>query len=85
MWKVYKWNGEYIQGELVSSHSTEDTALKAAKKTIKYARAEKSKLPTFKARNEIVIWLDDKGGTPLGLINKKTRKTKKGDAMVSTG
>ena len=73
MWKVYKWNGHYIQGDLISSHSSESAALKAAKKIIKYAKAEKSKLPAFKARKEIVIWLDAKDGTPLGLINKKTK------------
>jgi len=82
MWKVYKWNGSYIQGDLISSHSSEAAALKAAKKIIKYAKAEKSKLPVFKGCREVVIWLDAEDGTPLGLINKKT---KKGDAMVSTG
>ena len=27
MWKVYKYNGHYIQGDLVSKHKTEDAAL----------------------------------------------------------
>ena len=36
MWKVYKWDGHYIMGELVSKHSTESAALKAAKKSIKF-------------------------------------------------
>ena len=84
MWKVYKWDGRYIQGKFISEHSTEAAALGKAKKKINYSRATKSKLPTFKARGETVIWLDKEDGTPIGMIIKKTRK-KKGDAMVSTG
>jgi len=71
-------------GEFISKHSTEAAALKAAKKKINYARTERSTLPSFKANNEIVIWLDCDNGTPMGLIVKKIRK-KKGDEMVSTG
>jgi len=71
-------------GEFISKHSTEAAALKAAKKKINYARTERSTLPSFKASNEIVIWLDSDNGTPMGLIIKKTRK-KKGDETVSTG
>ena len=84
MWKVYKWNGKYIQGDFISQHSTEKSALGKAKKKINYSRATKSKLPTFKARGQTVIWLDKEDGTPIGMIIKKTRK-KKGDAMASTG
>jgi|TARA_R110000824_G_scaffold314654_3_gene501529 hypothetical protein len=87
MWKVYKWNGHYIMGDLVSEHSTETAALKAAKKKLKYARSEKSTLQAFKSRNETVIWLDAANGTPLGLIIKKTNKKSKkikGDATAST-
>ena len=36
MWRVYKWDGHYIMGKLVSKHSTEAAALKAAKKSIKF-------------------------------------------------
>ena len=32
MWKIYKWNGHYIQGDFVSKHSSEDAALKKAAK-----------------------------------------------------
>jgi len=83
MWKVYKWDGHYIQGEFISEHSTEKAALSKAKKKINYLKAVKSKLLAFKQRGEVVIWLDGEGGTPMGLIIKKTRK-KKGDAKVST-
>ena len=34
MWKVYKYDGNYIQGELISKHTSENAALKAAKKSI---------------------------------------------------
>ena len=84
MWKVYKWNGKYIQGDFISQHSTEKVALAKAKKKINYSRATKSKLPTYKVRGETVIWLDKEDGTPIGVIVKKVRK-KKGDAMASTG
>ena len=36
MWKVYKWNGIYIQGDLISQHKTESAALKKAKKEINF-------------------------------------------------
>jgi hypothetical protein len=84
-WKVWKWDGHYIQGELISSHTTEAAALKKAKKEIKYLKATKSKLDR---KDQIVIWLDGKGGTPLGVITKKINKKAKktnGGAPVSTG
>ena len=73
-WKVWKWDGHYIQGELLSSHSSESAALKKAKKEIKYLNAVKEE-----KKNEIVIWLDGENGQPLGVITKKKRKKKKGD------
>ena len=68
MWKVYKWDGHYIQGEFISKHSSEDAALKKAAKEIKFTFAEKSRID-----KETRIWLDDKQHTPLGIIVKKTR------------
>ena len=32
MWKLYKYNGRYIMGDLISSHKTESAAMKKAKK-----------------------------------------------------
>ena len=78
-WKVWKWDGRYIQGELLSSHTSEAAALKKAKKEIKYLNAVKEE-----SKNEITIWLDGETGTPLGVITKKKRK-KKGDDKDSTG
>jgi hypothetical protein len=68
MWKVYKWNGHYIMGDLVSKHSSEDAALKKAAKEIKFTFADKTKKD-----KETCIWLDDKNHTPLGVIIKKSR------------
>jgi hypothetical protein len=68
MWKLYKYNGKYIQGDLLSKHSSEDAALKAAKKKINYTFCEKQK-----RNKEIRIWLDDTDHTPMGIIVKKTR------------
>jgi|TARA_R110002020_G_scaffold37239_1_gene112398 hypothetical protein len=68
MWKLYKYNGHYIQGELLSKHSSEEAALKKAKKEIKHTHTEK-----VKQNKEIIIWLDDKNHNPVGMIVKKTR------------
>ena len=68
MWKFYKWNGHYIQGDLVSKHSSEDAALKKAKKEINFTFADKQKKD-----KETRIWLDDKNHTPIGIIVKKTK------------
>lgn len=71
MWKVYKYNGHYIQGDLVSKHTTESAAIKKAKKAINFSFSEK-----VKRNNEILIWLDGKDYIPLGVIVKKQRGTK---------
>tara|TARA_R100001163_G_C5012210_1_gene157732 strand:+ start:563 stop:784 length:222 start_codon:yes stop_codon:yes gene_type:complete len=71
MWKVYKYNGHYIQGDLISKHTTESAAMKKAKKLINFTFSEK-----VKRKNEILIWLDGKDYIPLGVIIKKQRGTK---------
>lgn len=68
MWKIYKYNGKYIKGDLVSQHSSESAALKKAKKELNYTHTEK-----VTKKKEILIWLDNKEYTPLGVIIKKTR------------
>ena len=68
MWKLYKWNGHYIQGDLVSKHKSEDAAMKKASKELNFTFAEKSKIG-----KETLIWLDDDKYTPVGVIVKKTR------------
>jgi len=71
MWKVYKYNGHYIQGDLISKHTTESAAVKKAKKVLNFTFSEK-----VKSKNEILIWLDGKDYLPLGVIVKKQRGTK---------
>ena len=68
MWKVYKWNGHYIMGDLISKHSSEAAAIKAAKKKINFDKTEK-----VKKGKETFIWLDGKNSEPLGVIVKKSR------------
>ena len=58
MYKVYKYNGHYIQGELVSKHTTESAAMKSAKEYI-FKKAVKSKI-----LNPKVIWLDGENNSP---------------------
>jgi len=70
MWKVYKWNGHYIQGDFISQHSTEAAAIKKAKKEIKFTFMEKSKINND---NMIRIWLDDKNHNPIVIIVKRKR------------
>tara|TARA_R100001086_G_C11769619_1_gene240527 strand:- start:325 stop:585 length:261 start_codon:yes stop_codon:yes gene_type:complete len=67
-WKVYKWNGRFIQGDLVSTHTTESAAMKKAKKEIDFFRTNKEE-----TKEEIVIWLDAEDGTPRGAIVKKNK------------
>ena len=68
MWKVYKEHKGYIQGELISKHSSESAALKAAAKKIKFSFSEKQKRD-----NQITIWLDDQNHSPIGVIIKNKR------------
>ena len=77
MWKLYKHNGHYIEGELVSQHKTEDAAIKRAKKEIdfKYSEREKKKY-------EILIWLDDDNHMPAGII---IHELKKGTKRIRQG
>ena len=79
-WKVWKWDGHYIQGELLSSHTSESAALKKAKKEIKYLNVVKEE-----KKDEIVIWLDGENGQPLGVITKKINKKSKGTKRIRQG
>ena len=68
MWKIYKWNGQYRQGDFVSKHSSEDAAIKRAAKELKFTFADK-----VKKSKETLIWLDDIDHKPIGVIVKKSR------------
>ena len=69
MWKIYKYNGNYIQDELISSHRTEDAAMKKAQKAIDFKFSEREK-----KKNEILIWLDDERHMPKGVIVHELKK-----------
>lgn len=71
MWKVYKWDGHYIQGELVSKHSSESAARKAAKKSVGHSKEVKEE-----DKKEVTIWLDSEDGQPMGVIVKIKRVKK---------
>jgi len=62
----------YIQGDLISQHTSEVTALKRAKKEIDFCNSVKEERDS-----EIVIWLDAEDGTPMGVITKQKKKKKK--------
>ncbi len=66
MWKVWKENTNYIQGELVSKHSSETAALKKAANEIEYKYTVKEE-----DTEETVIWLEDEDRRPIGIITKK--------------
>jgi len=68
MWRVYKYDGHYIQGELISKHSTESAAIKKAKKELNFSYSTK-----VTRASEVLIWLDDEKHTPVGVVVKKTR------------
>ena len=68
MWKVYRWNGRYILGDLISKHSSESAALKKAKKEVGHKKIQREE-----SKEEIIIWLDSEDGTPMGAIVKKKR------------
>jgi hypothetical protein len=70
MWKVYKAN-HYIQGELISKHKTEAAARKKAKEEIKFSYTVKEE-----SKKEIVIWLENKDRTAVGIIVKSKSKKK---------
>jgi len=69
VYKIYKYDGHYIQGEFISQHKTESAALKKAKKAIGHKREAK-----MKNKDESLIWLDAEDGTPMGVIVKKIKK-----------
>ena len=71
MWKVYKWDGHYIQGELVSKHSSESAARKAAKKSVGHSKEVKEE-----NKKEVTIWLDSEDVQPMGVIVKIKRAKK---------
>jgi hypothetical protein len=68
MWRVYKAN-HYIQGILISKHKTEAAARKKAKEEIKFSYTVKEE-----SKKEILIWLENKDRTAVGIIVKSKKK-----------
>jgi len=75
VWKIYKEN-HYIQGDLISSHKTEEIARKKAKEVIGHSYTVKEE-----DKKEIRIWLENKERIPIGIIIK----TKKGAKRIRQG
>ena len=75
MWKLWRVRNEYIQGELVSKHSSKAAALKKAAAEIEFKYKVKEE-----DADEIVIWLEDEDHLPIGIITKRkgTKRIRQG-------
>jgi hypothetical protein len=61
MWEVWEWDGRYIQGKRLKRYKVKETAVKYAKKTIKYKKMAKGNV-----KNE--FYLEDKDGNSVGML-----------------
>ena len=66
MWKVWRESNYYIQGELISKHSSETAALKKAAAMIEFKHKVKEE-----DTDEVVIWLEVEDNIPIGIITKQ--------------
>lgn len=75
MWKVWRESNYYIQGELISKHSSEKAALKKAETEIDFKHKIKEE-----DTEETVIWLEDEDRSPIGIITKQkgTKRIRQG-------
>ena len=71
MWKLYKFNGTYIQGDLISKHTSEKAARKKAEKEFGATKFHKET-----REDETIIWLDDNEYQDVGVIVKEKKKKK---------
>tara|TARA_R110002074_G_scaffold114717_1_gene245251 strand:+ start:181 stop:399 length:219 start_codon:yes stop_codon:yes gene_type:complete len=69
MWKLFKEDNGYIQGRLISQHTTEKAALKKAEKEINFSYKSK-----VKRNGETLIWLENRHHIPVGIIVRKENK-----------
>jgi hypothetical protein len=69
MWQVWEWDGRYIQGNLVSKHTSRSAAVSKAKKhfgkNIKLLDSVKNKVN--------VIYIDELNSNPIGIILEKKK------------
>ncbi len=77
MWQFWKWNGRYIQGDLVSTHDKKEMAIDRAKKEFNGGIIFTEEVRKRKRR----VWVDDRNHSPIGIIVE----TSNGGATVSTG
>ena len=70
MWQLWEWNGQYIQGNLVSKHKTKAATTSKAKKVF----GENIILTEEERKEETIIWIDNTDGVPIGLIRKPKSK-----------
>ena len=68
MWEVWEWNGRHIKGKRTKRTKTKETAVKHAKKAIKYKKMVKGK-----KRGE--FFLEDEEGRPVGMIIENEKKS----------
>jgi len=66
MWQFWEWNGKYIQGKLVSEHSSKTTIISKAKKRL----GKDIKLIEDNRKDEKIIWIDSANNIPIGIIKK---------------
>tara|TARA_R110001592_G_scaffold221041_1_gene475671 strand:+ start:1439 stop:1639 length:201 start_codon:yes stop_codon:yes gene_type:complete len=66
MWEVWQWNGQYIKGKRIKRSKTKETAVKHAKKIIKYKKM-------VKGDNKNEFYLEDEDGRPIGIIINKEK------------
>ena len=69
MWKLFKEDNGYVQGRLISQHTTEKAALKKAEKEINFSYKSK-----VKRNGETLIWLENRNHIPVGIIVRKEKK-----------
>ena len=66
MWQFWEWDGKYIQGKLVSEHSSKTTIISKAKKRL----GKDIKLIEDNRKDEKIIWIDSPNNIPIGIIKK---------------
>lgn len=67
-YKVYKWNGIYLQGDLVGECQSKIGIHKLIKKIHPQATLVEDIKPT-------TIWIDDPDGEPIGVVVVSTEET----------
>jgi len=66
MWEIWQANNHYIQGKRLKRYKSKETAVKYAKKNIKYKRM-------VKGDNKNEFYLEDKDGRSLGMLIYKEK------------